>query len=203
MLSIFTNSISITVQEDIIAAVHAVTDSPGVVCILGTGANSCFFNGVEVFQKVPALGYVLADEGSGNYFGKKVLKDYYFKKMPLPIAYSFEQLCSPILDTILSNIHNSTNPSKYLASYARFLFEHRGNAYIENLLEQGVEEFVALYIMPYKKELEHHPIHFVGSIAFNLQDIIKEQLSDLGYNVQRFLKSPITKLTNQIITKGI
>ena len=87
----FTNASEVQVKEDMVAAVYAATTEPGIVCILGTGSNSCYFDGKDVHMAVESLGYILMDEASGNYFGKRLLRDYYYKRMPPDIAAKFEK----------------------------------------------------------------------------------------------------------------
>jgi len=193
----------IRVEEDIIAAVHATTQESGVICILGTGANCCYFDGEKVIQKTPALGYLLADEGSGNYFGREVIKSYYLKKMPSELKKSFESEFGTDLDSLLQKLHTVDSPSKFLASFATFIFKHRQHPFIEDILYQGVTKFIEGYLLNYKKELQSNPIHFVGSIAYYAQDIIKKSLDERGFVVKSFIKKPVGKLVDNIINKNI
>ncbi|OED36714.1 N-acetylglucosamine kinase [Flavobacteriaceae bacterium (ex Bugula neritina AB1)] len=193
----------IRVEEDIIAAVHATTQEPGVICILGTGANCCYFDGRRVIQKTPALGYLLADEGSGNYFGREVIKSYYLKKLPLDLEESFEKEFGADLNLLLQKLHNVDSPNKYLASFATFIFKHRQHPFIENMLHQGIAKFIDSYLLNYKEELLDSPIHFVGSIAYYAQDVIKKSLDERGFIVKSFIKKPVGHLVNNIINKNI
>ena len=117
----FENASVIEVKEDIIAAVYAATTAPGVVCILGTGSNSCYYDGDKIQMSVDSLGYVLMDEASGNYFGKKLICDYYYKRMPEEIATEFEQNFDLSSDAIKENLYKKDNPNTYLASFAEFI----------------------------------------------------------------------------------
>lgn len=201
--SIFKNAFSIVIEEDIVGAVKATTEKPSVVCILGTGANCCYFDGNNVIQKFPALGYLLADEGSGNYLGKKLIKDYFLGKMPQDVALLFQSDYVIELDQLLDKLYCAAHPNKYLATYAQFIFRNRGNDYIEKLLHQSITRFINTYLLQYKEELSKHPVHFVGSVAYYSQDIIKKLLDDYGYNVKSFVKKPIDHLVNRIITQRI
>ncbi|WP_103070084.1 N-acetylglucosamine kinase [Aquimarina sediminis] len=199
--SIFENAKLITIEEDIIGAVKATTEKPSIVCILGTGTNCCFYDGSKVIQKYPALGYLLADEGSGNYIGKKLIKDYFLGKMPQNIATLFKNDYATELDQLLDKLYCTNHPNKYLASYAQFIFKNRGDAYIEKLLNISLSRFISTYLFQYKEELSKYPIHFVGSIAYYSQDTLKSLLDDYGYQVKSFVKKPIDHLVNRVVTQ--
>lgn len=170
--SFFTNA-DVEVKEDTYAAAYAVTTQPGIVCILGTGSNSCYFDGEHVDVRIPSLGYILMDEASGNYFGKKLLRDYYYKKMPKKIAKLFEEQFNVDADTIKRNIYKEDNPNTYLAHFAEFLLRNERNAYFNKVLHKGMKDFFKNRVLPYK-ESQELPIHFVGSIAYFASDIIKD-----------------------------
>ncbi len=185
--SFFTNAV-VEVKEDTYAAAYAVTTQPGIVCILGTGSNSCYFDGEHVDVRIPSLGYILMDEASGNYFGKKLLRDYYYNKMPKKIAKLFEEQFNVDADTIKRNIYKEDNPNTYLAHFAEFLLRNERNAYFNKVLHKGMKDFFKNRILPYK-ESENIPVHFVGSIAYFAQDIIKDvarfYMIELGNIVRR------------------
>lgn len=185
--SFFTNAI-VEVKEDTYAAAYAVTTQPGIVCILGTGSNSCYFDGEHVDVRIPSLGYILMDEASGNYFGKKLLRDYYYQKMPKKMAKLFEEQFNVDADTIKRNIYKEDNPNTYLAHFAEFLLKNERNAYFNKVLHKGMKDFFKNRILPYK-ESENTPVHFVGSIAYFAQDIIKDvarfYMIELGNIVRR------------------
>ncbi len=185
--SFFTNAV-VEVKEDTYAAAYAVTTQPGIVCILGTGSNSCYFDGEHVDVRIPSLGYILMDEASGNYFGKKLLRDYYYQKMPKKVAKLFEEQFNVDADTIKRNIYKEDNPNTYLAHFAEFLLRNERNAYFNKVLHKGMKDFFKNRIIPYK-ESENIPVHFVGSIAYFAQDIIKDvarfYMIELGNIVRR------------------
>ncbi|MDY8135140.1 BadF/BadG/BcrA/BcrD ATPase family protein [Aquimarina sp. 2201CG5-10] len=201
--SVFKNTDHISVEEDIIAAVHATTQDPGIICILGTGANCCYYDGTKVIQKSPALGYLLADEGSGNYLGKELIKDYFLDKMPIDLAISFKQEFLNDLDQLLKKLYSTSYPNTYLATYAKFVFQNRGHQYAEELLHKGISKFITTQLSQYKKELSEHPVHFVGSVAYYSQDIIKQVLDEYGYRVKSFIKNPIDHLIHYTINQKV
>ncbi|WP_457617882.1 N-acetylglucosamine kinase [Lutibacter sp.] len=185
--SFFVNAL-VDVEEDTYAATFAVTTNPGIVCILGTGSNSCYFDGENVDVRIASLGYVLMDEASGNYFGKKLIRDYYYHKMPKDIAKQFEEQFDIDADTIKRNVYKKENPNTYLAHFAEFIFKNERNVYFNKVLHKGIKDFFKNKILPYK-EAEYVPVHFVGSIAYFAQDIIKDvarfYMIELGNIVRR------------------
>lgn len=185
--SFFINA-KVVVKEDTYAASYAVTTEPGIVCILGTGSNSCYFDGTNVDVRIDSLGYILMDEASGNYFGKKLLRDYYYKKMPKSIAKMFEEQYDLDADTIKRKIYKEDNPNTYLAHFAEFMLKNDRTLYFNKVLHKGVKDFFQNRILPYK-ESKNVPVHFVGSIAYFAKDIIEDvaryYLIELGNIVRR------------------
>jgi N-acetylglucosamine kinase-like BadF-type ATPase len=121
--AIFTNA-KINIAEDMLAAVYAASGKvPSLVCILGTGSNSCYFDGENIQMKTPSLGYILMDEASGNYFGKLLLREFYYDKMPKAIAEKFKSEFNLETDHVKKNLYRMPNPNMYLASFAKFVFE--------------------------------------------------------------------------------
>ena len=178
----------VDVKEDTYAATYAVTDKPGLVCILGTGSNSSYFNGKQVDVRIPSLGYILMDEASGNYFGKKLIRDYFYHKMPKDIAEKFETQYNVNADTIKRNIYKEDNPNTYLAHFAEFIFKNERNSYFNKVLHKGIKEFFKNKVLPYQ-EVKTNPVHFVGSIAYFAKDIIADvaryHMIELGNIVRR------------------
>ena len=185
--SFFINA-KIVVKEDTFAAVYAVTTKPGIVCILGTGSNSCLFDGVNVESRVPSLGYILMDEASGNYFGKKLILDYYYGKMPSELAKQFAEQFNLDADTIKKNIYKEENPNAYLAKFVEFILRNERTVYFNKMLREGMKEFFENRILKYP-ESKNLPVHFVGSIAYFAQDAIKDvarlNMIELGNIVRR------------------
>ncbi len=181
----------VIVKEDMVAAVFAATIEPGIVCILGTGSNSCYFDGDNIHMEVESLGYVLMDEASGNYFGKRLLRDYYYKRMPKSIANEFEKRYDLSPDTIKKNIYQEENPNTYLANFAEFIFtSEERNGYFYLLITEGIKKFVENRIMCFP-EAQNVPIHFIGSIAHFSQDIIKDALLPYHLTMGNIVRRPI------------
>ncbi|MBZ0328220.1 MAG: N-acetylglucosamine kinase [Altibacter sp.] len=185
---------NIDVREDLAAAVYAATTQPGIVCILGTGSNSCYFDGTKIHAPIPALGYSLMDEASGNYFGKKLLTDYYYKKMPPDLASQFEQQYNLKADEIKMNLYKKPNPNAYLASFAQFIFTSSEiNDYFYALIKKGVEAFIECRILTFK-EAHDVPIHFIGSIAHFSEAIIRDCFKTYNLELGNIVRRPIDGL---------
>lgn len=191
--SIFTNA-SINISEDMLAAVYASSaQNPAIVCILGTGSNSCYYDGNIMEMVAPSLGYTIMDEASGNYFGKLLLKDYYYKKMPKKIAESFENEFNIDADHIKMNLYRKPNPNMYLASFAKFMFDYKDKKYVKKIIKKGFQEFFKYRILPYQKGSET-PIYFIGSIAYYFRDILENIASKNNLIITDVIQRPIDNL---------
>jgi N-acetylglucosamine kinase-like BadF-type ATPase len=193
---IFTNA-HIEVNEDTLAAVYATINNPeeaAVVCILGTGSNCSYFDGKELHQRVISLGYTLMDDASGNYFGKQLIKDYYYNHMPENVRIAFGAKYNMDADFIKYNLYKQPSPNAYLANFAEFMFLHKDSEYTINLIKNGIREFAKNMIFQYKEEIKTVPVHFAGSIAFFAQKEIKEVAEEMGFTAGNFERRPIDGL---------
>ena len=187
----------IEVQEDTMAAVRASlnhNDEAAVVCIMGTGSNCSYFDGKKLHQRVKSLGYTLMDDASGNYYGKQLIRDYYFNKMPETIELAFEHKYNLDPDYIKFNLYKQANPNAYLASFAEFMFLNKDSDYIKELIKSGIRVFTENMIMQFKDELKSCPVHFAGSIAYFAQEEIYEVAEEYGFTVGNFVRRPIDGL---------
>ena len=159
------------VREDTYAAIYSTTKvgHQGIVCILGTGSNCSYYDGHQLFQKVISLGYIPMDDGSGNFFGRKLIRDYYYHKMPQDLAMQFEQGYNLDADVIKENLYKQPNPNTYLATFARFLVENKDHAYCKGVIDKGFQQFINNHVMQFELATKV-PIHFVGSIAYFLRE---------------------------------
>ena len=184
----------INVDEDMVAAAYAATNEPGIVCILGTGSNSCFFDGKKVHMEVESLGFILMDEASGNYFGKRLIRDYYYKYMGEDMSKEFESRYDLRADTIKYNVYKQENPNTYLAHFAEFIFtSEERNGYFYKLIYEGMEKFIERRVMCFKNA-QNVPIHFIGSIAFFSEDIIRDVAKRYHLNIGNIIRRPIDGL---------
>ena len=180
--------------EDMLAAVYAASDKKeSIVCILGTGSNSCYFDGEKMQINTPSLGYTLMDEASGNYFGKLLIKDYYYGKMPKSIAKKFNEQFVLDADTIKYNLYRQPNPNMYLASFAKFMFDFKEEKYIKKLIRKGFQEFFKYRILPFEKD-NTVPIYFIGSIAFYFSDILEKIANKNSLSIKGIIQRPIDNL---------
>ena len=188
-------SAEVLVKEDTFAAVYATAEinKESIVCILGTGSNCSYFDGVNVVQKITSLGYILMDDGSGNYFGRQLLRDYYFNRIPESTAKKFEKNFDLNAETIKDHLYKKPNPNTYLAKFARFLIENKENNYAQKVIEKGMNQFIKLQILqfPNAKEL---PIHFTGSISYYLQEELTKALKKHGLKAGNIIRRPIDGL---------
>ncbi|NNE31669.1 MAG: N-acetylglucosamine kinase [Winogradskyella sp.] len=189
----------IEVKEDTYAAVRACIndkDEAAVVCILGTGSNCSYYDGKNLHQRVFSLGYSLMDDASGNYFGKQLIRDYYFNKMPDTIRVAFEHKHNLEADFIKYNLYKQGNPSAYLADHAEFMFLNKDSDYVKELIKKGIRLFTENMILQFKEELKSCPVHFAGSIAYFAQSEIIEVAKEYNLKVGNFVRRPIDGLVN-------
>lgn len=189
----FTNASEVIVKEDMVAAALAATTEPGIVCILGTGSNSCYFDGENVEMIVASLGFMLMDEASGNYFGKRLLRDYYYKRMPADLATKFAAAYNLDSDEIKKNLYKKENPNTYLASFAEFIFTNERNGYFYKLVQEGIHEFIKTRVLCFKQS-HSVPVHFIGSIAFFSEDIIRAVAQPYNLEIGQIIRRPIEAL---------
>ena len=171
--SFFPNA-QIVVKEDTYAAIYSTTKvgHQGIVCILGTGSNCSYYDGHQMFQKVTSLGYILMDDGSGNFFGRKLIRDFYYHKMPQDLALEFSKGYNLDADVIKENLYKKPNPNTYLATFARFIVEHKDHPYCKGVIDKGFQQFINNHVMQFELATKV-PVHFVGSIAHYLQEELK------------------------------
>lgn len=196
--NIFSNA-EVNVKEDTYAAIFStvgVNKQAAVVCILGTGSNCTYFNGTEAEQRVVSLGYSIMDDASGNYFGRQLLRDYYYDFMPHDFKLMFRTRYNMNDDFIKKNLYKKPNPNAYLAKFAEFLILNKEAKYIKSLIDKGLTLFIKTMILQFKNEIKTVPVHFAGSIAFFLQDEIKEISKKFGVTVGNFQRRPIEGLVD-------
>ncbi|MEO6683788.1 MAG: N-acetylglucosamine kinase [Ginsengibacter sp.] len=172
----------IFVENDLFGAARSLCGSEkGIACILGTGSNSCYFNGKKIMKNSPGLGYVLGDEGSGAILGKKVIQHYLYDIFEEDMRVRFEEKFNTTAAQILNSVYHQPLPNKYLATFTQFLVENRGHYMIENIIEDGLNEFFYTHIIRYP-ESKTQPIHFTGGVAFGFKEVIENLC--LGYDLE-------------------
>ena len=189
-LKIVFKNASLDIQTDLVAAARATCQkNKGIACILGTGSNTGYYNGKIITKNSPGLGYVLGDEGSGAYLGKKVLQYFLYKTFDEELMLCFEKKYNLNRSEILNKIYQEPLPNKYLASFAIFLSEHRGHYMIENIIEDGLNDFFFTHLNKLN-ESWLYPIHFVGSVAFGFKDILKQLAQTYEFELGKIMKTP-------------
>ncbi|MGY5351183.1 N-acetylglucosamine kinase [Wenyingzhuangia sp. IMCC45533] len=190
---IFVNA-DIVVAEDMLGAVYAASEAePAIVCILGTGSNSCYFDGKNIHNCTTSLGWAIMDEASGNYFGKKLIRDYYYKIMPDEIRVRFQEKHNMEDDYIKSELYKGDAPNTFLATHAAFMFDFKEHIYISTMIEEGVDEFFRYRILPYQKGKET-PVYFIGSIAYFFADIVAKVANKYNLQFAGSIQRPIDNM---------
>lgn len=187
-------SANIHVNHDLIGAAKALCgNEKGIACILGTGSNSCFYNGKKVVKNSPGLGFILGDEGSGTHMGKKVLQYYLYNTFDAELMDKFEQKYPQTASEILDSIYKTALPNRYLAGFVPFLIENRGHFMIENIIEDSINDFFFNHIYKYRESWSL-PINFVGSVAFGFKDVLAEMCREYEIKLGNVIKSPMDGL---------
>ena len=191
---IFTSS-KFSILEDTYAAVYASTEpnTPAIVCIIGTGSNCTYFDGINIEQRITSLGYVLMDEASGNFFGKQLIRAFYFKTMPEDLAKKFEEEYDLSPDQIKENVYRKENPNTYLAKFAQFIIKNKEVLEMKSIIEDGLQRFISHQILQFENAKDV-PIHFIGSIAHYLKDEIDIALKRNGLRLGNVVRRPIDGL---------
>jgi len=192
----FFSKSKIAVHSDLLGAARALSGrKPGIVCILGTGSGSCRYDGEKIIENIPSLGFILGDEGSGAWLGKKMVTDFLRGHMP---EHCMEIIRKELLidkEIILEQVNHKPMPSRYLAGFAKFISEHIDQTYFYKLMFDSFTAFAENYIVRYQ-DYAKFKCHFVGSIAWYNQDILENVAKYNGFTIGNIIKSPIDGLTN-------
>ncbi len=189
----FVNS-SNHIGHDLEAAAFALYEGePLVVCILGTGSNSCMFDGNKITEETPSLAYVLGDEGSASFIGKKLVSDYLYKRLPKELSDDFTNVYGITKDCVTDAVYNKPHANVYLASFGPFAGKWTAHPYIKEVVKDGFDKFIDIHIscFPNMKQL---PVSFVGSVAKIYEDTLTDCLHERGYKKGKVLAKPINSL---------
>jgi N-acetylglucosamine kinase-like BadF-type ATPase len=182
------------VTHDLMAAAKALCgDEKGIACILGSGSNSCYYNGNKIVKNSPGLGYILGDEGSGAYLGKKVIQYYLYNTFDEDLRSRFDAKFVTNSTEILNAVYKQPLPNRYMASFAIFLAENRGHYMVENIIEDGLNDFFFNHISKYRESWTL-PVHFVGSIAHGFKDVLVDLCKSYELQLGRVMKNPMQGL---------
>ncbi len=184
----------IEVDHDLMAAARASCGKEaGIACILGTGSNSCLYDGVNIIDNIPSLGFIVGDEGGGGYIGRKLLQAYFYRELPEDLAEKLEAKFDMQRSTVLNHIYGQETPNRYVAEFAGWLTENNKHPFIHTLLYKSFMEFLTRQVIKYEN-FGNLPIHFIGSIAFYNKHIILEALDSLVLKPGKFMRDPMEGL---------
>ena len=191
---------SVVVESDMLGAARALLgNKQGIACILGTGSNSCLYDGASIKDQVPALGYILGDEGSGAVLGREILNRYFKRDFPPELKQEFEEQHDHTLEVVLPNIYQQASPSRYLAEFSRFIYNHLWHPYIRQLAKDVFRSFIRRNISAYPRA-QHYPVAFAGSVGWYYQYVIQEVAQEEGFQTGAFMQSPIEGLSEYHLT---
>lgn len=186
---------NIEVEHDLLAAARALCGkNEGIAAIMGTGSNSCYYNGEQIEENVASLGYILGDEGSGAHIGKHFIQDYLNKDMPQKISQDFYETYKLSNDTIFDAVYKSQMPSKFLASFSKFIYQNQHEQYIHDLLMFSFDQFFKKHICKYPNHREVK-MSCVGSVAYYYRNKLHYVADSKGIVIDKILESPISALT--------
>ncbi len=182
------------VQSDMLAACRALCGSdPGIVCILGTGSASCYYNGKKIKEQQPSLGYIAGDEGGGNYMGKRILQYYTYVTFDQELRMAFEMKFGNDIREIINTLYHQPNPNRYLASLVVLLKENRGHYMVENIIEDCLNDFFHTSILKHRNSWKL-PLYFSGSVAYEFRDVLENLCGQYELEIGSVIKSPMDGL---------
>ena len=191
--STFGTTKEIHIHSDLLAAARALCGhEEGIACILGTGSNSCLYDGKNIVENTPSLGYILGDEGSGAHLGRMLVSGCIKKQLPKDIREKFLQHYNLDVATILERVYHTPLPNRWLASLTPFILENKKNAEVHMMLKHCFTEFFKRNVMIYRRSWI--PIHVSGGIGINFSEEIKETAESLGLSVGKIMESPMEGL---------
>ena len=192
--SIFTEAEVVEAYSDLLASARAICGKePGIACILGTGSNSCLYDGSKIIDNVPAGGYVLGDEGSGCAMGRRLLNAYLKRGLPQDIHNKLQNEYSLTMAEIIQQVYRQGHNSRYLASFTKFMNENISNAAIRSIVAVCLGEFLENNVMKYA-DYKKYAVGFVGSIAHHFLPILKEEAAKRDVTIGRIIQAPIDEL---------
>jgi glucosamine kinase len=193
-LQSFFDTKTVSVESDMLAAARGLSQQKkGMICILGTGSNACFYDGKKIKDQLPSLGYIAGDEGSGNHMGKRILQYYAYKTFDADLNAYFEAHIGNDMSTIIHHLYKQPFPNRYLASFVKLLVNNRGHFMVENIIEDSFNEFIHQHLFKYRQSWKH-PIFFTGSIAYLFADVLENLLGQYEFELGRILQNPLEGL---------
>ncbi len=185
---------AVTVDHDLVGAAFSTYDGrPGITCIIGTGSNSCHFSGSTVSEEVPALAYILGDEASGSWHGKKLLAAKLYHQLPAEIEADFDAMYGLTKDDIVDRVYLKEDPNVFLASFMTFIGKHKSEPMFKAWLAEGFRAFIDVHVKCFDG-WTNEPVHFIGSVAYHFQEELRAECAKDGIEVGQIIKKPIDGL---------
>ena len=184
----------IDIQDDLVGAARGVLGlGSGVVAIMGTGSNACFYDGKSISRSVYSGGFILGDEGSASVLGKLFVADWLKNLVPQEIAREFESRFDITYASIVENVYRGTAPSRYLGSFAPFIMGYYDSSpYVRALVDGHFRAFARKSLKAY--DVDHYPVGVVGGFGYACREIVSRVFAEEGIRVERFIKAPIDGL---------
>lgn len=193
-LSEFFGTDDLVIGSDLLGAARSLCmNEPGIACIIGTGSNSCFYDGHKIVSNVPPLGYILGDEGGGAVIGRKLVSSVLKKQLPDHIIDEFFRAYPFTPAEILENVYNMPYPNRFLGQFSRFIDDRTDIPELKSIITASFDEFIARNILAYP-EARQYQVHFTGSIAYHFRPLLEELLLKYGLKPGLFTASPIENL---------
>lgn len=196
------NKAKIFVEHDVLAAARATCgNEPGIACILGTGSNSCSYDGEKIVDNLPSLGYMLGDEGSGCYLGKMLIKKLFYRELPGDVLSMFNIKYGLSKEQILDSIYNQPGANVFLAKFSKFFSENSHHPFLREMIRHSFVDFFQSMVVKYSNYKEDK-IHFVGSISFYFRDLLEDVCREFGTKLGKTIKQPIHDLVEYHIHRN-
>lgn len=184
----------VTVKEDLTAAAYAAYNGkPAIVCILGTGSNSCYFDGESIRRDLPSLGFLIGDEGSGSALGKHLVRRFFMKKLPQDLHQEFVETYHLTIEDAIKNMYHNPRANAYLAEFNKFVVQRKQHPYFQNMVFDEMKNFFEYQVLPYEEAREAE-INFIGSIAYYYEDVLRAAAAELNLTVGNIVQKPIESL---------
>ena len=184
----------VTVKEDLTAAAYAAYNGkPAIVCILGTGSNSCYFDGESIRRDLPSLGFLIGDEGSGSALGKHLVRRFFMKKLPQDLHQEFVETYHLTIEDAIKNMYHNPRANAYLAEFNKFVVQRKQHPYFQNMVFDEMKNFFEYQVLPYEEAREAE-INFIGSIAYYYEDVLRAAAAELNLSVGNIVQKPIESL---------
>ena len=202
-LSSFFKFGKVTVEHDMVAAAIACCkNSPGIVCLCGSGSNAAWYDGRKVAPNNYGLGYILADEGSGNWLGRQLTKAYMNETLPDNIQKKFIHRYDFDRKTLLEKVYRQKQPALFLSSFTDFFLDNKEDDYIKEIIKNGFSKMLNLYLLPLHDQHPEALLYFAGLVAASFQNLLQEAAADANLKIANIIKEPINNLLTYYSSKN-